>query len=251
MPTAAMPLAPLVYPDSDGKPMAESTLQYRWIVTVRENIALQYADRTDVLVAADNLVYPVRANPRLCTAPDVYVAFGRPPGDRGSYKVWEEGDTFPQVIFEVLSPSNTAHEMQLKLNFYRRFGAEEYYVIDPDAETLEARVRTGGRFQRVRDTAGFVSPLLGIRFRWDDAGRLSVLRPDGTPFETFLDVQQARIAAEAKTLAALRMASDEAKRAEEEKKRAEEEKKRADHAQARADKLAAKLRELGLDPNGG
>ena len=52
-------------------------------------------------------------------------------------------------------------------------------------------------------------------------------------------------------LAALRTASDEAKRAEEERKRAEEERKRADQAQARAEKLAAKLRELGLDPNGG
>lgn len=227
-PPAVMPLAPIVYPDSDGKPMAENTLQYQWIVSLRENIASQYADRDDVLVAADNLIHPVEGNTRLCTAPDVYVAFGRPPGHRGSYKVWEEGDIFPQVIFEVLSPNNSQQEMNAKRTFYRRHGAEEYYVIDPESELVEIRVRDGRRFPEVDDVEAFVSPRLGIRFRWEPGGGLVVLRADGTRFRSYLEVERERADAEV---------------------RAEHEKRRADSEKARGDKLAAKLRELGLDPD--
>ncbi len=241
-PPAVMPLAPIVYPDSDGKPMAENTLQYQWIVAVRENIALMFAARADVLVAADNLIYPVEDNTRLCTAPDVYVAFGRPSGHRGSYKVWEEGGTFPQVIFEVLSPSNTQREMDAKREFYLEYGAEEYYVIDPDLNVVSIRVRKRRRFPEVNDPEAFVSPRLGIRFRWQPDGELTILRPDGSPFQSFLELERARAGAELR-------AKSEQRRADKEKRRAEREEQRADEQTQRADKLAAKLRELGLDPD--
>ncbi len=242
MPSSLMPMLPLVYPDSDGKPMAENTLQYQWIVLIRENLDVQYVDRGDVLVAADNLIYPVRANPRLCTAPDVYVAFGRPPGHRGSYKLWEEADIFPQVIFEVLSPGNTVQEMTRKRRFYRRFGAEEYYVINPDTGQVDIRVRNGRRFVRVREEYEFVSPRLGIRFQRNGAGELSVLRADGSPFLLLRELERLRAEVQQR-------ADDEMKRADDEMKRADREKRRADVEKARAEKLAAKMRELGLDPD--
>ncbi len=28
----------IIYPDSDGKPMADNTKQFRWIVTIKENL---------------------------------------------------------------------------------------------------------------------------------------------------------------------------------------------------------------------
>ena len=115
--------AGIVYPDSDGKPMSDNTLQFRWIVTVQGNLDLLFAARPDVFVAGDNLIYPVRGSNTIRQAPDVYVAFGRPKGDRGSYKVWDEGDTFPQVVFEVLSPGNRAGELRRKLAFYSTYGA--------------------------------------------------------------------------------------------------------------------------------
>jgi hypothetical protein len=31
----------IVYPESDGKPMAENTLQFRWIVSERDRLAAQ------------------------------------------------------------------------------------------------------------------------------------------------------------------------------------------------------------------
>src|SRR5437764_1211047 len=96
----------IVYPDSDGKPMADNTLQFRWITTIQLNLDDLFRSNPDVFVAGDNLIYPVKGDNTICQAPDVYVAFGRPKGDRGSYRVWEEGGIFPQVVFEVLSPGN-------------------------------------------------------------------------------------------------------------------------------------------------
>ena len=133
--------AEVEYPSSDGQPIAESTRQFRWIATVQGNLDLLFAGRDDVFVGADNFIYPVEGDPKTCLAPDVYVAFGRPKGDRPSYKVWAEGGIFPQVVFEVLSPANTAQEMNRKRAFYDRYGAEEYYVLDPDELVVEGWVR--------------------------------------------------------------------------------------------------------------
>src|SRR5688572_521934 len=102
------------YPESDGKPMAENTLQYRWIVLLIENVKNLFAQDPNVFVAGDLLWYPVKGRVDISLAPDCMVAFGPRQGDRGCYKQWEEG-TPPQVVFEVLSPSNTESEMMDKL----------------------------------------------------------------------------------------------------------------------------------------
>src|SRR5690348_7505020 len=110
------------YPESDGKPIAENTIQYNWIERIKGNIEAVFADNPDVFVAADNLWYPVEGNPYISVAPDIYVVFGRPKGDRGSYKQWEEGGIAPQVVFEIWSPGNTAGEITNKYLFYSQYG---------------------------------------------------------------------------------------------------------------------------------
>ena len=42
---------PVHYPDSDGKPIAENTLQFRWIVTIKEGLDACVRQRPDVFVA--------------------------------------------------------------------------------------------------------------------------------------------------------------------------------------------------------
>lgn len=125
------------YPNSDGRPITDSTLQYIWIVMLRGNLNLLLRDRADVFVAGSHLIYPVEGDNAIRQAPGVYVAFGRPKGHRRSYRVWDEDGVFPQVVFEVLSPGNRAGEMNRKRAFYRKYGVEEYYVIDPDDTTAD------------------------------------------------------------------------------------------------------------------
>ena len=120
------------YPESDGQPIADNTLQFRWIVTIQGNLDALYRDDENVFVAGDLLWYPVEGDNKTRCAPDTMVVFGRPKGDRGSYLQWREDNIGPQVVFEVLSPGNRAGEMLRKLQFYERYGVDEYYLIDPD-----------------------------------------------------------------------------------------------------------------------
>ena len=64
------------YPDSDGKPMADNTKQFRWIQLYKGNLDVLFAPRDDVFVAGDLLWYPVQGQPKIRQAPDVFVAFG-------------------------------------------------------------------------------------------------------------------------------------------------------------------------------
>ena len=38
----------------------------------------------------------------------------------------------PDLVIEILSPSNTAVEMERKLKLYRQAGVKEYWVVDPE-----------------------------------------------------------------------------------------------------------------------
>ena len=216
------------YPESDGAPMAENTLQFGWIVKIKENLEILFADRADVFVAGDLFWYPVpdrRVSGPM--APDAMVAFGRPKGPRGSYKQWEEGDIAPQVVFEILSPSNSVRDLKDKLDFYQTYGVDEYYIYDPDANRLEVRLRQGGKLEQMSHLNGWTSPRLGIRFRLG-AGTLSVFYPDNKPFLSSVELAQ---------------------RAEQAEQRAEQAEQRAEQADQRAERLTERLRALGIDPD--
>lgn len=223
------------YPESDGQPMAENTEQYDWLVKIKENLEILFADREDVFVAGDLLWYPVPdrevSGPM---APDVMVAFGRPKGRRSTYLQWEEGDIAPQVVFEVLSPANSRMEMANKLRFYDQYGVEEYYIYDPKRHHLEIYQRQQERLKRVLHLNGWISPRLGIRFGLTPDA-FQIYHPDGQPFLSSVELARLKKAAEA--------------RAEQEAARAERETQRAAEERLRAERLAERLRALGFDPN--
>ena len=74
---------PITYPDSDGEPMADNTIQFDAIMTIESNLEILFRDDPQVFVAGDLLWYPVEGNNKLRVAPDAMVAFGVPKGDRG------------------------------------------------------------------------------------------------------------------------------------------------------------------------
>jgi Uma2 family endonuclease len=211
----------IVYPDSDGQPMADNTKQFQWITVIKTNLDWLFRDEEMVFVAGDLLWYPVEGNPKYRVAPDVMVVFGRPKGDRGSYKQWLEDNTAPQVVFEILSPGNTEGEMDRKLQIYARCGVEEYYIYDPDRNLLKGYQRSDDFFlDRIEQMNGWTSPRLGISFNLRGE-ELQITHPDGRIFETFDNV-----ATERDLLLA-------------DKQQLEIEKSKRD----------AKLRELGIDPD--
>jgi len=237
--------AQLLYPDSDGKPIADNTEQYEWIVRLVTNLKHLLKDEV-AFVAGDLLWYPVEVEepPAPRQAPDAMVAFGRPAGYRGSYKQWEEDNIAPQVVFEILSPSNTRREMAEKQKFYERYGVLESYYYDPERKDFWGFVRSQPDDICTLITALYLpwtSPLLQIKFELTEDG-LAVFHPNGEPFaepETmFLERDAARLAEQ---------------EAQAERDRAQAERDRAllreEQTQAKLNQALAKLQELGIDPD--
>jgi Uma2 family endonuclease len=214
--------------------MSDNTLQYQWIVTIEGNLELLFAGRPDVFVAGDLLWYPVEGRVDVRTAPDAMVAFGRPKGYRGSYRQWEEGGVAPQVVFEVLSPGNRAGEMRRKLAFYDQYGVQEYYLYDPAKDALKGYRRQGGELVVIDDRNDWTSPLLKIRFD-RSTQPLTIRYPDGKPFLSFQELGEDRN----------RIAEDRNRIAEDRNRMARE----LDASERERERLAAKLRELGIDPD--
>lgn len=148
------------------------------------------------------------------------VVFGRPKGYRGSYKQWLEDDVAPQVVFEVQLPGNRLTEMLHKLEFYDDYGVEEYYLYNPETRELLGWQRLEGRLRVIEPMVGWFSPRLGIRFEMDGS-ELRLLRPDGERFMTYLKLEQHR-------------AHERAERIK---------------VEQQMQQLAAKLREMGVDPD--
>jgi Uma2 family endonuclease len=224
----------IVYPDSDGEPMADNTKQWRWIVVIGGNLAALYRDNPDVFVAGNHLWYPEEGHPEIRIGPDCFVVFGRPKGDRGSYRQWEEGGIAPQVVFEILSPGNDPLEMADKLAFYDEYGVEEYYLYDPDRNQLAVYRRQGTALRRVRGEKVWTSPRLGIRFDLTE-GEMKIYYPDGRLFKTFEEVVND-----------LEQAEKQRNQAALERDQARQQ---AKDAQERAARLAERLRQAGLDPD--
>ena len=179
----------IIYPDSDGQPMADNTKQFELIVLIKKNLDLLFINEPNVFVAGDLLWYPIEGDNKNRIAPDVMVILGRPKGDRGSYQQWKEDNIPPQVVFEVLSPGNTVKEMVRKYKFYEHYGVEEYYLYDPERHELTGWRRSGSELQEIDEMVGWVSPRLGIRFELSE-GKLQIYRPDGQQFVTYVELAQ-------------------------------------------------------------
>jgi Uma2 family endonuclease len=240
--------AKIIYPDDDGQPMSDNTKQFRWIVTIKENLELLFAEDPHVFVAGDLLWYPVEGNNAIRNAPDVMVVFDRPKGDRGSYRQWEENCIAPQVVFEILSPGNRMGEMNKKLRFYEQYGVEEYYIYDPDRIDLTGWLRQGDRLDSIEEMAGWVSPKLMIRFELQ-LESLLIYHPDGKQFLGFIELDQRRQIAEEQCQLAqgqLQIAEEQRQLAQGQLQVSEEQRQLA---QERVIQLADKLRKLGVDPD--
>jgi hypothetical protein len=92
---------------------------------------------------------------------------------------------------------------------------------------LQGWFRDGDSFARIENMHEYISPRLQIRFTME-RGHVAVFWPDNRPFLSYreLGVLQQETAA-----------------------RVAEQQQRAEAERARAEKLAAKLRELGIDPD--
>ncbi len=198
------------YPDSDGKPMAESGLHRDIMLDVIFMLRQWFARQSDdVYVSGNILVYYVEGDPRRSVAPDALVIKGVRQYRRRVVKLWEEGRA-PQVVFEVTSSSTRREDTGRKRHLYAELGVREYYMYDPTGDYLAPRLqawvlaedRANGPAYRemplLTEEPGYLSPELGLEVRLRRDGRLGLRDPaSGEWLETIAEMRAARDGVEA------------------------------------------------------
>ena len=52
----------------------------------------------------------------------------------------------PDMVIEILSPSNQKHDRYTKLELYQHAGVREYWIVDPEAKTVQANILNDGQY---------------------------------------------------------------------------------------------------------
>ena len=140
-PPARRPRAPVHYPESDGKPMAETPIHWHATVDFAHPLMDRYADRPDAYVGSDMLMYWREGDPAKRVSPDVFVAFGpnKEPARR-IWKVWAEGKA-ADFVLEVTSRSTRRRDEGFKAGLYERLQVAEYWQFDPTKDYLRPSLK--------------------------------------------------------------------------------------------------------------
>ena len=135
MASSVLAPAPVDYPSSDGRPVAESDHQFIPLTYAANRLREHFRHRDDVYVAGNLLIYYEKGT-RARVAPDVFVVLGASRRKRSSYLLWEEPKA-PDFVLEVTSRGTHDEDQGPKRDLYRRLGVTEYWQYDPTGDYLE------------------------------------------------------------------------------------------------------------------
>ena len=181
--------------------------------------------------------------------PDFFAVTGVPKRERKSWVVWQE-EKSPDVVIELLSESTAQYDKtEKKLIYQDKLRVSEYYWFDPwNPSDFVGFHLIKGKYEpkSFTEQGWLISDALELALiRWSGNYRnvettwlrWATLEGEILPTGQELAQQERQRAEEAR------------QRAEQERQRAEQERQRAEQEKVRADRLAAKLRELGIDPD--
>jgi Uma2 family endonuclease len=68
----------------------------------------------------------------------------------------------PDVVVEIISPSNAFHDTKVKFDIYQQFGVKEYFIVYPDDKTVIKYVLVDGKYhEEYREIALVKSQIMG------------------------------------------------------------------------------------------
>jgi Uma2 family endonuclease len=208
----------IVFPPSDlysNEPPLETDFHLRQIILLITCLEWLWRDRNDFYASGNLTVYysPNQRKSEDFRGPDFFVVLGTERKPRKSWVVWEEDGKYPNLIIELLSESTATTDRGLKKQIYQdTFRTPEYFWFDPDTLEFQGFELMRGQYQAMQpDPRGWLwSQQLQLSLGVQD-GKLRFFTSDGQLVPT------------------------------------PEEAAQAEHK--RNEKLAAKLRELGVDPD--
>ena len=124
-----------LYPESDGKPMAETDLHIEAILRMRLIFRAYYTDTPDVYISGNLMMYYEDTRPPKAVSPDILICFGVGKKPRRTYKIWEEGKP-PDFVVEFSSKGTVQNDLNNKMGLYARLGISEYFLYDVDRRYL-------------------------------------------------------------------------------------------------------------------
>ena len=153
-----------LYPETDGKPMAETERHFRELVKNMSRSETHFAHLPDAYVMGDMMMYYEEGNPRKFISPDIFVALGIGKKERRIYKIWEEGKP-PDFVLEFASKGTYRNDLTRKVQLYASIGIPEYLLYDVDRRYLP-------------------TPLIGYRLVGNDYVEIPPLANGGIPSAT-------------------------------------------------------------------
>ena len=238
MSRSGLPHDAVVYPCSDGQPMAETQIHGECMMYVTAALRRWFEKhgRADVYVGSNNFLYYERGNPRAVVAPDVYVVLGAPVyPPRDTYMLWNEPKG-PDFVLEVTSASTRRDDERRKRDVYAALGVKEYFLYDPRAEYLTPPLQGfrlhDGEYRALPAVTvlsnrgvAMTSEVLRLELRDEREARMVRLhnRATGEDLPTYGEAERTgREAAEARRVAEARLVQEAAARREEVAARREE-----------------------------
>jgi len=238
----------IVYPSSDGQPMAETPEHLLLMVALISALRHYFKSHRDVYVIGNMFLYYEKGNPGARRAPDIMVVKGIDPKvRRRSFKTWVEG-TVPAAVIELTSAETAQEDQEIKLHLYQKLGVREYIMFDPLNEYLPRQLMgyrlVGQRYKELApdDEEALVSDELGLRLVPNGTDLVLIDCKTGqrllVPDELYELAEELKLQATdaVEELRRLEQAfQTERRRAEEEKQRAEREKQQASQVMQRAE----------------
>jgi Uma2 family endonuclease len=231
------------FPDSDGEPMAENEengLQMTNLIFTLDHLLAPSGHK----VGGNLLMYYNPASGLDHVSPDVYVALDVPIYRRRKWETWIEGK-FPEIVFEITSPSTLREDLGKKRSLYARLGVQEYYIYDPAGELSPRFQSFHGDSDRLEPvdllpSGGIISPRIGYELRPVDEWLCVIDPATDRPFPGPEDERRGRLDAEERAA----QAEERAVQAELHVAQAEEQARREEHARLAAEARLAALEAL-------
>jgi Uma2 family endonuclease len=206
------------------EPPLESYAHLQQILVLLQCLEWLWQDRNDYFAAANLTIYysPNQKKSEDFRGLDFFVVLGTERRlDRKSWVVWGEGGKYPDVIVEILSPSTAKVDRGEKKQIYQDiFRTPDYFWFDPESLELQGFRLMEGQYQAIEPTAqGYL---------WSD--RLGL----------FLGIYQQQ----------LRYFNAESELIPTPAEAAKQERQEKVLALQQIEQLKARLRELGVNPEG-
>ena len=181
--------------DFKNLPMAESSQHYdaiRYLSYVIQE--LLFKGRDDIYPAVDMGVYFKKDDIQRCLIPDIMVIHGVDNHTRKSYKVFEEGGKYPDLIIEITSPSTEIKDRKTaKLIYEKIFKTSEYFIFDPEEGKLEGYRHLGDKYSamRMNKDVRYESIQLGEKIELGVVGKEIAIFKEGERLLSYWEVTEA------------------------------------------------------------